>query len=407
MPPLRTAEHPGALFSLVPMNPSLVPMNPRADGVVSNSRNQHLAWLSEVGEDGKQTTNLSVGFNICSKKGGFSTIATIGRGDDVDIYVEGSAISKLQCTFQIHLGSKKVMLFDNSTSHTTQVYSGDKQEDIVRPFEHERPLPRSIVVTENLNNVVGMGGEARNLVLFRLHWHRTDAETLKYIQTRQDLPKNYQQEYADNPGLAQTRSQEHDTTEPSRMQTRAHTPSQLRMRYTVGDRVGKGSYGDVYQAVNLDTGSLVAMKVLRVESSFQAYLTRKREVETLARISHLGDFGLCNPDVHASTSVGTPLYKAPELAKRPELQSSKMDIWSLMVTMLWVLDIESFRMASFSSEQEICNKIVRAVARSPIMTELQMCSVEPTRRPSAAQLLVLHFKGSGLTTHPNAIPPLN
>jgi serine/threonine protein kinase len=47
----------------------------------------------------------------------------------------------------------------------------------------------------------------------------------------------------------------------------------------------------------------------------------------------LGDFGLCNRTVSAETYTGSPVYMASEMYLNGS-QTSKLDIWSLFVTML-------------------------------------------------------------------------
>jgi serine/threonine protein kinase len=59
----------------------------------------------------------------------------------------------------------------------------------------------------------------------------------------------------------------------------------------------------------------------------------------------LGDFGLCNRAVDAATFAGSRLYMAPEMFREGG-QIHKVDVWSLFVTMLWILDIGEFRQRS-------------------------------------------------------------
>jgi serine/threonine protein kinase len=48
----------------------------------------------------------------------------------------------------------------------------------------------------------------------------------------------------------------------------------------------------------------------------------------------LTDFGLSNHAVVATTFAGSKLYMAPEMFRGTD-QSSKVDVWSLFVAMLW------------------------------------------------------------------------
>ena len=266
--------YPKALFSLIPFNP-------KAEAVTRDPRNQHIAYGISGAADQPSKYAISIGFHFASRTRDLHTLATIGRGDDVDIYIGGSTISKVQCSFELNLDTKVVMLFDRSTAHTTQVYGESST-----PFQHERPLPRKVVVNKGLNGLVGMGGAARDLIQFQLEWHQNESQTKAIIETKQ-LPANYREESKLDSRTAHTLSQEPDTELPSRMETRAHTPAQLRMRYKELDCLGKGNFGEVFKALNYDSGKFMAVKKLRVKDDRDLYLARKREVETLARIRHV------------------------------------------------------------------------------------------------------------------------
>jgi serine/threonine protein kinase len=120
----------------------------------------------------------------------------------------------------------------------------------------------------------------------------------------------------------------------------------------------------------------------------------------------LGDFGLCNRTVSAVTSVGSPLYTAPEVFQN-EIQTHKMDIWSLFVIMVWTLDVEGFRQKSeqFKSLQHAHRAILEVASKIEIIQE--MARVDPNERASAAQMLVKCFEGKGLATHRNQVPPIS
>ncbi|KAL8669344.1 MAG: hypothetical protein Q9168_006060 [Polycauliona sp. 1 TL-2023] len=264
--------YPNALFSLLPLNP-------KAEAVTSHERNENAAYrISDANQAPKYA--LSIGFHNGSKARDAHTLAVIGRGGDVDIYIEGSSMSKVQCSFELDLDTKVVMLFDRSTAHTTQVYGESST-----PFQHERLLPRKVVIDRGVNRYIGMGGAARNLIRFELEWHKSEFQTKATIESRK-IPASYREESELDPRTAHTLSQEPDTELPSRMETRAHTPGQLRMRYKELDCLGKGNYGEVFKALNYDSGKFMAVKKLRIKDDRDLYLARKREVETLARIRH-------------------------------------------------------------------------------------------------------------------------
>lgn len=57
----------------------------------------------------------------------------------------------------------------------------------------------------------------------------------------------------------------------------------------------------------------------------------------------LTDFGICNHASQARTCIGTLIYMAPEMFVPGAPQTSKVDVWSLFVTMACTLDVAGFR----------------------------------------------------------------
>ncbi|KAI1153672.1 kinase-like domain-containing protein [Nemania diffusa] len=262
MPPSKT--HPLVLFSLKPINQ-------RAFDVLANPINGHLVSIW-----GNGTRVLDIG-HIHSISGNTTTLATLGR--NADIIVGGSSISRVQCSFEIDPDTNIVMLYDRSHSLSTQVFGDDAM-----PFQYGRP--RKVVVHQTVNTVIGMGGEKRDLVLFELHWYYDPASAMEKVKDRQSAALE------DNPRLART-IDEADTSLPSRRETRPHTsgPRQSQIRYTeIGEALGSGAFGTVHQVVDVDTGRLMALKVLKFppgESERAALLNLvKREVEVLSRLNH-------------------------------------------------------------------------------------------------------------------------
>lgn len=122
----------------------------------------------------------------------------------------------------------------------------------------------------------------------------------------------------------------------------------------------------------------------------------------------LGDFGLCNRVVNATTCAGSPMYMAPEMFRRGG-QTSKLDVWSLFVTMLWTLDAGGFRQRSnqFRSVEDAQQAVLHAASNVDTVSKIQeMAAVNPEERASAAQMLVKHYNGVGLSTPWNQVPAL-
>lgn len=251
---------------------SLKPLNKRAENVVNHPSNSHLVSTLNDG-----TNALDVGFHIRSRSN--HTIAVLGRGCDVDIFVEGSSISKIQCSFEVDSDTNMIMLYDRSHGQTTQLLG----ENAI-PFEHKRP--RKVLVQNKLNTEVGMGGSGRNLVRFELKWHRDLVETMEQWGGREKGA----QECLENPRLTRT-IDESETVLPSEIGTRLHTPGlrQFKMRYIKVAQLGTGQFGTVHKAINVDTAKYMAVKILRL-NPMEPIVTRalKREVEILSQTSHVG-----------------------------------------------------------------------------------------------------------------------
>lgn len=123
----------------------------------------------------------------------------------------------------------------------------------------------------------------------------------------------------------------------------------------------------------------------------------------------LGDFGLSNGQEVARTYVGSPLYMAPEICDEEEhrqTQTHKADVWSLFVTIMWILDIDNFRRASYSmdSRQQVYEAI-RLRADNPAINSIRdMAEVNPDKRASAADMIAtLARRRRGA---PRQVPPL-
>ncbi|KAJ5799399.1 uncharacterized protein N7518_001467 [Penicillium psychrosexuale] len=461
---------------------SLQPLNEQAKKVVSHPWNQHLTSKLSDG-----TVVLDIGFHIQSRSR--QTIATLGRGGDADIFVEGATISKTQCSFEIEPTTNVIMLYDRSHRGTTQVSGAN-----AIPFEHGRL--RQIVVQHRLNDVLGMGGRTKDAVQFKLIWKKNYQQVTEIIRNRESIISDC----VENPRLART-TDDSETVLPSQMQTRIHTagPRQLEIRYIKVDQLGSGHFGVVHKVINVDTGEFLAVKIFQkpeqaskeVEWRESLYYALKREVETLSKISHphiidligsqgwdgpaaeifmglkdgtldslvesgipwlkevtgcafhqmlqaldclavngivhrdvkpenilytalpgaryhfqLGDFGLCNRTVDAHSSVGTPLYAAPEVHNHG-VQTHKMDIWSLFVTIAWALDFHGFRqnVSHFKTLQQAQQALLSISSKIGEIQE--MARVDPDERASAAQMLVKCFDGKGLSTKRNRVPPLS
>ncbi|KAI1305448.1 kinase-like domain-containing protein [Xylaria venustula] len=233
-----------ALFSLIPLN---IP----AIEVIDEVSNQHL--FNET------TQGLDIGHTF-SKSGDNQTLAILGRSGDV--VIRGRRIAKIQASFEIDSETSIVMFYDRSHSYTSRI-SGQN----ATPFEHGRP--RKVVVLPGHNTMIGMGGI-----------------TLEIAKGRLDSSLQM------NPVFDRTIEDDGDTVVPSQREARIHTPwpQQPIVRYAKINPLGSDQFGEVYRAVNMHTGKILAVKSLKrsVHTSEDAkrYKVMKREVEIFTRLSH-------------------------------------------------------------------------------------------------------------------------
>ncbi|KAJ9137739.1 Serine/threonine-protein kinase 33 [Pleurostoma richardsiae] len=258
----RPTPHPLALFSLIPINGP-------AKAVVNNPYNTHLvSWLNNE-------PVLDIG-HTRSVSGDHATLATLGRNGDVTI--EGRNIAKLQCSFEIDNETKVVMFYDRSHSQTCQVFGEN-----AKPFDLGRP--RKVVVQKGLNTIIGIGGVNRNLIQFELAWHGNPDKTMERVKKREKAALE------ENPRFART-VDDTDTVPPTGVVTRIHTPGPRlqKIRFErLGPRIGAGQFAEVYRAVNVDTGQLIAAKILKRPvgpAKQREWMTLKREIEIHSSISH-------------------------------------------------------------------------------------------------------------------------
>lgn len=85
----------------------------------------------------------------------------------------------------------------------------------------------------------------------------------------------------------------------------------------------------------------------------------------------LGDFGLCNRVIDAATLAGSPLFMAPEMFQEGG-QTHKVDVWSLFVTMLWILNAGEFRQRSdqFKTGAEVQRAVLFAASNVDIVSKI-------------------------------------
>ncbi|KAK4031609.1 kinase-like domain-containing protein [Parachaetomium inaequale] len=202
-------------------------------------------------------TVLNIG-HVRSRLGDSAALATLGRMGN--IHVRGTEIAKVQCSFEIDRETNVVMFYDRSASQSSQVFD----ENAV-PFEHGRL--RRVVVEKGMNTIIGMDGVGRDLLAER------EGSRLE-----------------ENPHLARSVIGS-DTVAPTGMETRIHAlgPRQPRIRWKPRESLGVGRFGEVYDGLDLDHGTRMAVKVITQPinpGGPPPWALLKREVEILSSIKH-------------------------------------------------------------------------------------------------------------------------
>lgn len=120
----------------------------------------------------------------------------------------------------------------------------------------------------------------------------------------------------------------------------------------------------------------------------------------------LTDFGLCNLATQAITFAGSPRFMAPEILQGGR-QTSKVDTWSLFVTVAYTLNARGYRDQQIDTYGGLITAAL-AAAHDPQMARIkEMAIVDPEKRASAAQMLVKNYDGAGLSTPRGNIPDLH
>lgn len=118
----------------------------------------------------------------------------------------------------------------------------------------------------------------------------------------------------------------------------------------------------------------------------------------------VADFGLSNLATDACSRVGTSLYMAPELDIQNGPQTTKVDVWSLFITLAYALDEGGFQRKSRRTAPPLRMKAIREAANAQRLRAIRaMAEIDPDRRASAADILDQVFRGEGRTTPHRAV----
>ncbi|KAI1139247.1 kinase-like protein [Hypoxylon sp. FL0543] len=122
----------------------------------------------------------------------------------------------------------------------------------------------------------------------------------------------------------------------------------------------------------------------------------------------LGDFGIANYQANAQTGAGTITYIAPEILDQRGRQTSRADVWSLFVTMLWVHNADQFRhnqaRGMFKDPSEVQKAVIGATLSNGTVAYIREMGIfDPEYRATAGQMLVILGRRDLIST---AVEPL-
>ncbi|KAI1954028.1 hypothetical protein LOZ57_000372 [Ophidiomyces ophidiicola] len=236
---------------------SIKPLNSAATAVLKSHHNRRLVSMLPNGG-----AVLNIGFENYSKNS--NTLATFGS-DNADILVERRDISPTQCSFKVNWDTGVIMLRDHSVDQSTHVFGRDSI-----PFRSGSS--RQIAVIHGLNSKIGLGGEAPGAVQFEMLWHDYAAETIAKVLAR-GLRVGHAPRHVDIPSTNQG-------------------DRRRRIRHVKIGALGAGACGQVFKAIDVDTGRMMAVKQAGDKSKMEPQLWRfqydllLREAKALATLEH-------------------------------------------------------------------------------------------------------------------------
>lgn len=181
-------------------------------------------------------------------------LLTLGREGDVQLL--GSQISRIQCQIQLHPKTQEILIRDTSASKNTKVV------DVTRPerlfFSKSEDVPRQVVIRVGNTIRLSMGGDNKDLYQFEVVWPTRDLKMLQAMKASTT-------EFVARRKKIQNEVTHYTTPLPasryeSRIQTSGSSETWLHRKLKF---LGSGTYGNVFQTVNMHTGEYFAVKVMR------------------------------------------------------------------------------------------------------------------------------------------------
>lgn len=217
----------------------LVGYNRAGKLVVNEQANIHLRYTLE-----NDLKGLYISFGNPDKQ-----VFTLGRDNNADILLPDPKsnldLSRHQCSFYNYVDHHAVFLEDYSRANNTQPISANNGRDggVVIPFGRGR---RTVLVARGINSLISIGKDQH--YQFEIYWLSDGLH-----------------DFGDSPYVVGPRKSRNK-------------------KYLQGDKVGGGTYGTVFKALNVHTGELMAVKKFHnLEGKNLDFATR--EVANLFRIN--------------------------------------------------------------------------------------------------------------------------
>ena len=176
-------------------------------------------------------------------------LATLGR--EGDITIEGPTVSPIQCSFQINPLSNEILLCDNSSNKSIDTNGGPSVT-----YDPARQ-PRRVVIRHGVNNIFKASSSKNEYVHFEIIWHPYAVELRDQISF--------------------SRLRRDPTPVDQTIMTRHFRTKEL----------GSGAFGTVHPTIDIDSGDILAVKVVKFPSDPISYQNARREVEILSGLCHV------------------------------------------------------------------------------------------------------------------------
>ncbi|OTA99051.1 hypothetical protein M426DRAFT_16789 [Hypoxylon sp. CI-4A] len=226
---------------------SLLPRNENAVRIAEQTENSHLARKSS-----EHGILLDIGDYQSRQSHRKQIIATLGRIEDADIFVDLSFVAHKHCFFCINYEKSEIFIGDVSPEHSTIVYTEDRVK--ITPFPG-----RHFVISDQRRPSLVIGNLSSGCAIFDILWHPSP---LKEIAT-------WIKDRGDGSPLCGFLLSPERTTSPT--------------TYKELETLGSGALGSV-KKVDVN-GRPMAVRIVKLPSEHDLKAMR-REVGLMRRISH-------------------------------------------------------------------------------------------------------------------------